>query len=62
MKMVFCLTQTNGLKEFAIKSAIDLDINLTNDHWLVIDMIRYHLFRHYCQVCKALESFDRKVT
>ena len=49
-------------KEFAIKSVIDLDINLANDHWLVIDMIRDHLFRHYCQVCKALESFDRKVT
>ena len=27
-------------KEFAIKSAIDLSINLTKDHWLVIDMIR----------------------
>ena len=31
-------------KEFAIKSVIDLDINLANDHWLVIDMIRDHLF------------------
>jgi len=27
-------------KEFAIKAADSLDINLTDDHWLVINMIR----------------------
>ena len=28
-------------KEFAIESAANLNINLTKDHWLVINMIRY---------------------
>jgi hypothetical protein len=33
---------------------------------MLLDCIKFdfgvHLFRHNCQVCKALEGFDRKVT
>ena len=40
MKTVFYLTQMNGLKNSQLNLQLILDINLTKDHWLVIDMIR----------------------
>ena len=36
----FLLDPEDWTKEFAIKAAGSLDINLTDDHWLVVNMIR----------------------
>ena len=36
----FLFDPEDWTKEFAIKAADNLDINLTDDHWLVINMIR----------------------